>query len=163
MARSCEEVTLMSEFHPVTSNCRLDDYINSLQGYYIFIVHSSNTVFLHIWYKYVVSFFFLGSHLQCIYIFRGFSSAQSSPLKSSIFWDITPCSLLKVNRCFRETCFLHLQGRRIATQETNPEDRGDMFLQNVGWLSADYTGLYLRTRNSSQSPILHLEIIGSDT
>jgi hypothetical protein len=28
--------------------------------------------------------------------------------------DITPCSPLKANRNFRETCRLHLQGRRIS-------------------------------------------------
>jgi hypothetical protein len=35
-------------------------------------------------------------------------------MKSSIFWDITPCSLLKVNRRFGETCCLHIQCRRIS-------------------------------------------------
>jgi hypothetical protein len=34
-------------------------------------------------------------------------------LKSTIFWDITPCSPLKVNRCFGGTYRLHLQDRRI--------------------------------------------------
>jgi hypothetical protein len=29
---------------------------------------------------------------------------------SSVFWDITPCSPLKVSRCFGGTCRLHLQG-----------------------------------------------------
>jgi hypothetical protein len=32
--------------------------------------------------------------------------------KSIIFWDITPCSPLSVNRSFGETYRLHLQGRR---------------------------------------------------
>jgi hypothetical protein len=31
-----------------------------------------------------------------------------------VFWDITPCSLLKVNQRFRGTCCLHLQGQRIS-------------------------------------------------
>jgi hypothetical protein len=35
-------------------------------------------------------------------------------IKSSIFWDISSCSLLKVNRRFGGTCRLHLQGRRIS-------------------------------------------------
>jgi hypothetical protein len=30
-------------------------------------------------------------------------------IKSTIFWDITPCSPLKVNQCFRGTYRLHLQ------------------------------------------------------
>jgi hypothetical protein len=35
-------------------------------------------------------------------------------MKSTIFWDITPCSPLKVNRRFGGTYRLHLQGRRIS-------------------------------------------------
>jgi hypothetical protein len=29
-------------------------------------------------------------------------------IKSSIFWDITPCSPLKINRCFGGTYSVHL-------------------------------------------------------
>jgi hypothetical protein len=29
-----------------------------------------------------------------------------------------------------------------------PEDGGDMFLRNVGWLSTDYTALYPRRQDS---------------
>jgi hypothetical protein len=35
--------------------------------------------------------------------------------KSSVFWDVTPCGLLKVNQRFGGTCRLHLQSRRIST------------------------------------------------
>jgi hypothetical protein len=35
-------------------------------------------------------------------------------MKIPIFWDITPCSPLKVNRRFWGTCRLHLQGRGRA-------------------------------------------------
>jgi hypothetical protein len=35
-------------------------------------------------------------------------------VNSSVFWDITPCSQLIVNRRFGGTCSLHLQGRRIG-------------------------------------------------
>jgi hypothetical protein len=35
-------------------------------------------------------------------------------VKSTIFWDITPCSPLNVNRRFGETYRLHFQGRRIS-------------------------------------------------
>jgi hypothetical protein len=34
--------------------------------------------------------------------------------KSTIFWDITPCSPLSVNRRFGGTYRLHIQGRRIS-------------------------------------------------
>jgi hypothetical protein len=33
-------------------------------------------------------------------------------IKSTIFWDITPCGPLSVNRCFGGTYRLHLQGRK---------------------------------------------------
>jgi hypothetical protein len=38
-------------------------------------------------------------------------------MKSSVFWDITPCSPLKVNQHFRGTCHFHFQGQRLM-QET---------------------------------------------
>jgi hypothetical protein len=31
-------------------------------------------------------------------------------MKSFVFWDIMPCSPLKVNKHFREMCALHLYG-----------------------------------------------------
>jgi hypothetical protein len=65
-------------------------------------------------------------------------------MKSSILWDITPVSPLKVNRHFGGTCRLHLQVRRISQAKNqrgggfllglffDPEDEGDMFLRDVG-------------------------------
>jgi hypothetical protein len=41
-------------------------------------------------------------------------------MKSTIFWDITPCSLLKVNRRFGGTYRLHLQGRRTSRASNLP-------------------------------------------
>jgi hypothetical protein len=38
-------------------------------------------------------------------------------LESSIFWDITPCNPLKVNRRFGGTCLLHLRDRKITQAE----------------------------------------------
>jgi hypothetical protein len=34
--------------------------------------------------------------------------------KSSVFWDITPCSPLKVSLDFRRICRLHLENQREA-------------------------------------------------
>jgi hypothetical protein len=34
--------------------------------------------------------------------------------KNSVFWEITPCSPLKVNQHLGRTCRLHLQGRRLS-------------------------------------------------
>jgi hypothetical protein len=40
-------------------------------------------------------------------------------MKSIIFWDMTPCSLLSCNRCFRGTYRLHLQGQRNNSARTS--------------------------------------------
>jgi hypothetical protein len=67
-------------------------------------------------------------------------------MKSTIFWDITPCSPLTVNRRFGGTCRLDLHDRRISLPRNQRESRwqrseykGGMFLRNVGWLSTGYT------------------------
>jgi hypothetical protein len=44
-------------------------------------------------------------------------------LKTTIFCDITPCSLLKVNRRFGGICRLQLQGRRISRARSQSESR----------------------------------------
>jgi hypothetical protein len=64
-------------------------------------------------------------------------------LTSAIFWDATPCSLLKANRHFGGTRRLYLQGRRLNRARNqyeagskqsslhgllfNPKDGGDLF------------------------------------
>jgi hypothetical protein len=86
------------------------------------------------------------------YLRVGFEFLTAVVMKSSIFWDITPCSPLKVNWRFGGTCRLHLQGRKISRArnqresrwQADPEDGGDMFLRNVGWNSTDYTASYPR-------------------
>jgi hypothetical protein len=82
-------------------------------------------------------------------------------MKSTILWDITPCSSLRVKRRFGGTYRLHLQGRKISRRRNQresrwqvelcfyPEDGGDMFLRNVSWLSTDYTASYPRRWHSS--------------
>jgi hypothetical protein len=42
-------------------------------------------------------------------------------LKNTIFWDITPCSPLKVNRRFGGTYRLNLQGRKISRARNQRE------------------------------------------
>jgi hypothetical protein len=42
----------------------------------------------------------------------GFEVLTAVVMKSTIFWDITPCSPLSVNRCFGGTCRLHVVGRQ---------------------------------------------------
>jgi hypothetical protein len=44
----------------------------------------------------------------------GFEVLTEVVMKCSVFWDITPCSPLKVKQLFGGTYHLHLQGRRIS-------------------------------------------------
>jgi hypothetical protein len=75
--------------------------------------------------------------------------------KSSIFWNVMPCSTLKVNGRFGE----YVAFRRVANKILlvtcfhsgvllglffDTEVGGDMFLRNVLYLSTDYTDLYSR-------------------
>jgi hypothetical protein len=63
-------------------------------------------------------------------------------MKSFIFWDIMPCSPLAGLHplsCFVLVSFL-------LGSHFNPEDGGDMYLQNVGWLSTNYMAIYPRRK-----------------
>jgi hypothetical protein len=101
---------------------------------------------------------------------RMWSSHSGGYKEYYTFWDIRRCSPL-VNRRFRGTYRLHLQGRRISQARNqresmwqadpmlglffNPEDGGDIVLRNVGWLSTEYTALYPRRQCSSVLLIVH--------
>jgi hypothetical protein len=45
-----------------------------------------------------------------IHLLVGFEVLTAVVIKSTTFWDITPCSPLKANQCFGGTYRLHLQG-----------------------------------------------------
>jgi hypothetical protein len=71
--------------------------------------------------------------------FVGFEVLTAVVRKSSIFWDVTPHSPLKVGCRFGGTCLLHLQGLLAICFHAGfvlglffmPEDGGNMFLLNV--------------------------------
>jgi hypothetical protein len=92
-------------------------------------------------------FFFVSGILVVNIRTKNSSYERAYILKSTIFWDITPCSPLKVNRHF----FLLPTFMLISSSAYffNPEDGGDMFFRNVGWHSTDYTALYPRSWYSS--------------
>jgi hypothetical protein len=46
----------------------------------------------------------------------------TNAVKSTIFWDITPCSPLSVNRSFGGTYRLHTQGRKIVSSARNQRE-----------------------------------------
>jgi hypothetical protein len=91
------------------------------------------------------------------------------PLKSrsSIFWDITPYSPLKINRRFggrcrkkpentgskkASACYLIPAGFLLGLL-FDSEDGGEIILRNVGCFSTDYTASYPRRQKSSQPPL----------
>jgi hypothetical protein len=72
-------------------------------------------------------------------------------MKCYIFWNITPCIPLNINRRFRGTYRFYLQGRKISQASCyllhasyllgplfDPEDGDKIFIQNVGLHSTDY-------------------------
>jgi hypothetical protein len=56
----------------------------------------------------------LNPELKYQLLFIVFEVLTAVIMKSSIFWTITLCSLVKVNQHFRGTCYLHLQGWRVS-------------------------------------------------
>lgn len=87
----------------------------------------------------------------------GFEVLMAVVMKIYVFWDVTPCSLLKVNRCFQTTCHLHLQSWNAACfmifclAYSSTLKMNVTFLQNVGWLLVEYIALYPRRQNSSRT------------
>jgi hypothetical protein len=94
----------------------------------------------------------------------GFEVFIAVVMKSIIFWDMMPCSLLRCNRRFAGTCRLQLQGRKKKFQLAtcllagscwnvffDPEDGGDTFLRNVGCISTDYMASHPTRRYSSMT------------
>jgi nitrate reductase gamma subunit len=63
------------------------------------------------------------------YSLVGFEVLIAAVMKSSIFWDITSCSLSKVNQCLRGTCCFH--AGCLLGLFFEPEDVGDMILQII--------------------------------
>jgi hypothetical protein len=68
----------------------------------------------------------------------GLEVLRAALMKSSIFWDIMPHSLLKVNQRFRGTCCLHLQGQRISQAWNQHEGLGLMSVLVAQWRTKIY-------------------------
>jgi hypothetical protein len=80
----------------------------------------------------------------------GFGVLRAVVLKGSIFWDITSCNPLKVNRRFGGTCAIScylLHAGFLLEWFYNPEDGGDIFFRNISSLSTDDAMLYPRSLN----------------
>jgi hypothetical protein len=70
-------------------------------------------------------------HIQTTNAFAGLEVLTEVVMKSTIFWDITPCSPLKVNQRFGGTYRLQLQGR-ISQATCQSESRCQAFTL-VSW------------------------------
>jgi hypothetical protein len=68
-------------------------------------------------------------------------------VKSTIFWDVTPCSLMEVHRCFGGRYCFQIQGRRVDQASYST------FLRNVGKHLRNYTLSHRRREYSSLSPL----------
>jgi hypothetical protein len=69
---------------------------------------------------------------------------QYNVMKTTAFWDITPCVFLEVNWRFRGVYCLHPQD--------HPDDWGSKNFCNVSLLLRDYTAQYPRRLSYSDSP-----------
>jgi hypothetical protein len=87
-------------------------------------------------------------------------------MEGTVFWYMTPCISMKVNRRFGAIYRLHFLCLPPAFTLVScsafffdAEDGGDMFLRNVGCLSTDYTALYRRRYYYSQSSLWEHQIL----
>jgi hypothetical protein len=63
-------------------------------------------------------------YIQSVFLFVGFEVLTAVVMKSSsVFWDVTPRSLLKVSHRSRGTCRLHLHCQRISQTRNQSESR----------------------------------------
>jgi hypothetical protein len=82
-----------------------------------------------VWEEYILGTLLFS--FEIITICVGFDVLTAVVMKSTVFLDVTPCSSLKVTGILFGLFF-------------DPEDRGDVFPRNFGWLSTDCTALYPR-------------------
>jgi hypothetical protein len=95
------------------------------------------------------------------------SDGWSHPVKSSLFWDITPCNRLKINRCFGGTDFLQLQGPiRRARYQRERRCYFTLFIRPWRWRSVPpkrrltFNGLFCYTVRGSGAAELYFPQIG---
>jgi hypothetical protein len=85
-----------------------------------FLTHV-NTVLIRRFYVSLISSLGWKFFIFYVFVYRslryspGLTTEKPVCKKSTIFWDKTPCSPLKVNRSFGRTYRLHLQGRKIRS------------------------------------------------
>jgi hypothetical protein len=76
---------------------------------------------------------------ESLLFYIGFEVLTAVAMKSIIFWDITPCSPLKVNRLLGGSYRLHLQGRRISRARNQRESCSSPAFTPVSFLAYSST------------------------
>jgi hypothetical protein len=80
-----------------------------------------------------------------MFYYLGFEVFTAVVMKSIIFWDMTPCSPLSVNRRFRGTYRLHLQGRRNKFSKKPASKQNACHLLSL-WFHAEFISLSLKMK-----------------
>jgi hypothetical protein len=57
--------------------------------------------------------------------------SHSGGYQEAFFWEIMPCSPLKINRYFGGTCLLHLQGRRMSKKSGWKQVAGRIYCYRI--------------------------------
>jgi hypothetical protein len=72
-------------------------------------------------------------------------------MKSSVYWHVTPCTSLKINRCFGETCRLQIQSLRISQTRNQHEagSRQSLYILSRNWVTVD--GVWIVTTSMSSA------------
>jgi hypothetical protein len=80
-------------------------------------------------------------------------------LKSTIFCDITPCSLLKVNRRFGGIYRLHRQGRRITRARNKLQRKWFCIYMQINWLLPSNTVTCRPTARERADKHVSMEVV----
>jgi hypothetical protein len=99
--------------------------------------------------------------MQTVQLDIWFEASTAAVMKSFVFWDIKPCSPIKLNRRFGETTNLAACSMFLLGLFFDAEDGTDVYLRNVVWLSTGQTALYPRKYNSSCPPFCNSQILQS--
>jgi hypothetical protein len=62
----------------------------------------------------IMRFIRTGNSVVLILSLIGYEVLTKVAMKSSVFWDITPWSPVKINQCFGDTFDLHLHDRKVG-------------------------------------------------
>jgi hypothetical protein len=95
--------------------------------------------------------------------FIGFEALTAVAMKSTIFWDITPCSSLSVNWRFGWTYRLHLQGQKISQAWNQRESRWqtELCLQQTTHHYTPEDSTFFFSPAMYSNPLMHKETLNA--